>query len=292
MTIFRVQHQKNYTVVNNHICKDNRLSYKAKGIWLYAFSRPDDWTFIIEDLINQSTDGRDSVRTGLKELENAGYLTRSRLRDEKGQLSDAEWIFFELPQKEELKESLPKTENPTQDNLTQENHPLPNTELLRSKENNNSGGCSFEEKEKRDLFKETSISQDVIKRSLPFSLKAIALALECLKYGKYEDCNAFFWSALSLEWQPTYPKDVKQAQESNKEDSERDYFKNIIHQLYDKYHLKMKEGYELRKSIDGNILFKNKIKNTMFPIEFNERGMNDFHFVIDNFTIKSGETSN
>ena len=71
MTIYRVQHQKNYTCVNNFICKDNRISWKAKGIWLYAFSRPDDWEFHLNDLINHSTDGRDSVRVGLKELEDA-----------------------------------------------------------------------------------------------------------------------------------------------------------------------------------------------------------------------------
>lgn len=77
--ICRTIHNKNYTIVNNTICKDNRLSWKAKGIWLYAFSRPDDWTFHIEDLIKQSTDGKDAVRSGLQELQKCGYLKRERI---------------------------------------------------------------------------------------------------------------------------------------------------------------------------------------------------------------------
>lgn len=110
MTIFRVEHKKNYTVINNFICTDNRLSWKAKGIWLYAFSRPDDWEFHIDDLLKQSCDGRDSLRSGLNELEKFGYLVRIQKR-ENGQFSNAEWIFLEMPS--ELKKCLPLTENPS-----------------------------------------------------------------------------------------------------------------------------------------------------------------------------------
>jgi hypothetical protein len=97
MTLFRVQHARNYTVINNTICRDKRISWKAKGIWLYAFSRPDDWKFHINDLINQSTDGKEAVRSGLKELEDAGYLRREMLKDEEGRYSELEWTFHETP---------------------------------------------------------------------------------------------------------------------------------------------------------------------------------------------------
>jgi|HubBroStandDraft_4_1064222.scaffolds.fasta_scaffold16069_3 hypothetical protein len=123
MTLFRVEHKKNYTIINNHICKDDRLSWKAKGIWLYAFSRPDDWEFNIQDLINQSTDGRESVRAGLKELEEHGYLTRVQHR-ENGHYSKAEWQFHEVPTLE-FKKLVPQTGFPTTANMVTENNPLP-----------------------------------------------------------------------------------------------------------------------------------------------------------------------
>jgi hypothetical protein len=114
MPLIRVEHRKNYTVINNHICNDPNLSWKAKGIFLYAFSRMDDWEFNTEDLVNRATDGKDSVSAGLRELEKAGYLRRSRIRNEDGTFArKGIWTFYETP--EDLKESLPQPENPDQE---------------------------------------------------------------------------------------------------------------------------------------------------------------------------------
>ena len=95
MTIFRTKHERNYTCVNNFICTDKRLSCKAKGIWLYAFSRPDDWTFHLNDIINQCADGRDSIRAGIKELEDFGYLVESKL-EKTGNFLKAITFFMKL----------------------------------------------------------------------------------------------------------------------------------------------------------------------------------------------------
>lgn len=119
MSIYRVVHNRDnpYTVVNTTIVTDNRLSWKAKGIWLYAFSRPNDWQFHENDLINRSADARHSVRSGLKELEQVGYLYRKQIRDEKGRLGDSDWIFFETPKtKEEIEKMFPSSENPSTEN--------------------------------------------------------------------------------------------------------------------------------------------------------------------------------
>lgn len=128
MTIFRTEHKRNYTVVNNFIVTDKRLSWKAKAIWLYAFSRPDDWEFHLNDLVNQSTDGRDSVKAGLKELEKAGYLCRCQKRKD-GAFSNAEWVFYEMP---ESKLIITKTENPSTGKPLTGNPPLLSTEELPS----------------------------------------------------------------------------------------------------------------------------------------------------------------
>jgi len=140
MTLFRTEHNKNYTIINNTICKDARISWKAKGIWLYAFSRPDDWQFYFKDIVNQSTDGPDAVRSGLKELEQFGYLQRSRKRDKEGKMAEAVWVFYELPQLIEnpsTGEFEPIGENPTLDNPVLDNPTLPNTEAIPITESNN-----------------------------------------------------------------------------------------------------------------------------------------------------------
>lgn len=131
MTFFRVEHNKNYTVVNNTICNDTRLSWKAKGLWLYAFSRPNDWKFHLSHLIDQATDGRDAVKAGLRELENCGYLVREKTRKE-GKFSKADWVFYETPQ--ELKKCSPRTGFPSPVFPSPENPPLTSTEEQPSTE--------------------------------------------------------------------------------------------------------------------------------------------------------------
>ena len=139
MTIIRAVHSKDnpYVVLNKTCATDNRLSWKAKGIYFYAFSRPDDWQFYQNDLIKQSTDGRESVRSGLKELEENGYLHRYQNRAN-GRYGNAEYVFFETPvTPEELKKLIPQTENPPTDVKASANPPLLNKEEELSKEDNN-----------------------------------------------------------------------------------------------------------------------------------------------------------
>jgi hypothetical protein len=67
---------KNLSTIDPDICKDSRLSWTAKGIWLYAFSVEEGSAFQIKHLIKASTDDKASVIAGLLELEACGYLLR------------------------------------------------------------------------------------------------------------------------------------------------------------------------------------------------------------------------
>ncbi|NJR71011.1 MAG: hypothetical protein HC771_22020 [Synechococcales cyanobacterium CRU_2_2] len=84
MTIHRAHKVKGYSIVCNEAALDPLLSWKAKGILWYLLTKPDGWQCKTSDLINQSTDGRDSVVAGLKELEQQRYLVRWRENDKKG----------------------------------------------------------------------------------------------------------------------------------------------------------------------------------------------------------------
>lgn len=101
-TIIRVEKNKKnpYVMIDKRFFEDERLSWKAKGLLGYLLSRPDNWKVKIYDLINRSTDGRDSVYSGLKELEKFGYLENSPIRDEKGKIVYWEKIVHEYPHPE------------------------------------------------------------------------------------------------------------------------------------------------------------------------------------------------
>lgn len=73
-----------FGVVPNNVLNDDRLSFKAKGLFAYIQSKPSGWDFNGRRVAKDSKDGYKSVYAGLKELEDAGYLTRKRCKDEKG----------------------------------------------------------------------------------------------------------------------------------------------------------------------------------------------------------------
>ena len=81
-TIYRVVKSANnpYVMIDRRPIENPILSFKAKGILSYLLSRPDGWEVSVSDLINKATDGEDSVRSGLGELERAGHLKRTRTR--------------------------------------------------------------------------------------------------------------------------------------------------------------------------------------------------------------------
>lgn len=99
MSVVRVVRAKQYTVISNSPLQDARLSLKARGLLAYCFSLPPDWKYSVEGLVKSiGSDGRDAIRSALKELENCGYLIRRRLHDEKGKLRDTEYIIYETAQ--------------------------------------------------------------------------------------------------------------------------------------------------------------------------------------------------
>lgn len=112
--IIRTSKRENPFVMIDHRPINNpELSWQAKGLLCYLLSKPDNWTVIIADLEQRATNGRDSVKSIMKELEQKGYLERTRVRDEvTGQFSHMETIVYEVPQEHLLN---PQTENPLVD---------------------------------------------------------------------------------------------------------------------------------------------------------------------------------
>lgn len=96
-TVFRVEHDKNFSIISNIHLRDKRLSAKAKGLLTIMLSLPSDWDMTLKGLVSLGSDGIDSVRSGIKELEENGYLVRHRGRNELGQLMTTEYTVYESP---------------------------------------------------------------------------------------------------------------------------------------------------------------------------------------------------
>ncbi|PFV86282.1 DnaD domain protein [Bacillus thuringiensis] len=136
MGIFRVKKDNNYSVINNTGLKDKRLSWKAKGILAYILTLPDDWVFYREELSQHAKDGINSLRSGMQELKEYGYIQRFPIRDEKNKIVRWETIIYEIPMDDFPPVETPPAGNPVAGNLPVENHKLLNTNIQSTKELN------------------------------------------------------------------------------------------------------------------------------------------------------------
>lgn len=87
-----------FTVVSRVPIEDAHLTWKARGILIYLLSKPDGWDVSVAHLVQEAPDGKAAVMSALAELEEAGYLRRSRSeRDERGQFAHRESVVYEEP---------------------------------------------------------------------------------------------------------------------------------------------------------------------------------------------------
>ena len=144
----------NFTTIPNELIEDKEISLKAKGIYCIIANKHDGWEFIEECLVAESTDGRESFRTGVRELTQRGWLIRTQTRSEKNKFARSNYFLAqvrgELPTEsndensDDVKpadgkpvdensvggkivdeKSTPTNNNITKNNLTKNNQPPP-----------------------------------------------------------------------------------------------------------------------------------------------------------------------
>ncbi len=108
-----------YTKVGNRIFNDKSLSLKAIGIYCLLWSLPDSWRFSVSGLSTLVRDNPASVKTGIKELEKAGYLKVVQSR-KGGKYSNNDCLIFESPLCDFPSAVKPLTEKPSAENRQQE----------------------------------------------------------------------------------------------------------------------------------------------------------------------------
>ena len=145
MSVFRVERTHDYTVMSNHHLKNRALSLKAKGLLSLVLSLPDDWDYTLQGLAHISLEKVVAIRKAIIELENEGYITRTRERDEQGRLRGTEYIIGEQPISEKPALEKPMLENPILDKPTQAKPTLENPTQLNKKIYNKNKSSMYEE---------------------------------------------------------------------------------------------------------------------------------------------------
>lgn len=98
--IVRRKAKANFTIISNELCVDTRLSWKALGLLIYLLHLPPDFKLHLYNLakLRPGLNGRNSTRSGLRELEGLGYVTISRERNEQGRYARTVWYVTDEPE--------------------------------------------------------------------------------------------------------------------------------------------------------------------------------------------------
>ena len=121
MAVFRINKNKDYTIMGKYHLREKNMSLKAKGLLSVMLSLPDDWDYSVEGLVSICEESKTSIQAILKELEDNKYLVRKRLQNDKGQFI-YEYNIYEKPYTEEPWMDYPCTDYPCTENKPQLNN--------------------------------------------------------------------------------------------------------------------------------------------------------------------------
>lgn len=117
MPIQRGRHSwdDNFTIISNDWLRDERLTFKARGLLAYIESHHVKWEINVGWLVAHSVEGKEAIRSAIAELELYGYLRREQ-ENVGGRFGEVTYITQE-----------PVTDLPLAENPLAENPPLKKT---------------------------------------------------------------------------------------------------------------------------------------------------------------------
>ena len=149
MAKITINKKTNYTTIDNNIFKNKNLSLKARGLLTTMLSLPNEWDYTVNGLCTILKDGKSSIQSALRELEENGYLVRVQTKDKSGKFSSADYTLYEIPLGEKPLTENPSTDKPSAGNLSQlNNNKLNKNKEITKEENTNIN--AFNSKELKD----------------------------------------------------------------------------------------------------------------------------------------------
>ena len=180
--VFKVEKNKNYTVMSNYHLRDKNLSFKAKGLLSFMLSLPDDWDYSMNGLCKVSKESKKAIRSILNELKENGYLVIEQVRGDKGYYK-YNYIIYEHPIIVETEGNNPDTQKGYADVDTQINSEKISSKELLNKTNKINKSIDEEESPKVDSFFDLnnhhSLTKDLVKRKY--------LEPDDVELGKYDN---------------------------------------------------------------------------------------------------------
>ena len=180
-----------YTIVSNGLLSDPELSLKAKGLYAYLLSKPDEWIFHLSVMKKELKESRDSIYSALRELIERNYLKRYQINN--GSFGGTIYEFVENP----------CTENP----CTENTHDNNTNQTKKDKTKTNIDLSFLENSVMKEVFENYLSFRDEIKKPYT-SQKSVVAAfnkLQRLSGGVLETAEAIVNQSIENQWQGLFP---------------------------------------------------------------------------------------
>ena len=92
----KLEHNRGFTQLDNELIRNPELGSMEKVVLGIGLSVADGWKYNVNGLTHYCKEGPDAVKAALRGLEEKGYVTRKRVR-ENGRFLKMEYHFFENP---------------------------------------------------------------------------------------------------------------------------------------------------------------------------------------------------
>jgi len=86
-----------YATIPNNLLNNQSISLKAKGLFAFIQSKPDNWDFSKERIAKQLKEGLTSIKSAIKELKENGYLETIPSRNKKGEFIGYDYLINDNP---------------------------------------------------------------------------------------------------------------------------------------------------------------------------------------------------
>lgn len=228
-SVFKCGRRKGFTTVYRDVAQDERLSLKARGLFLLMQSLPDDWNYTVAGLAKKAGVGKDQIRSGLKELLDVGYLVKEQTHNEAGKFAGNVYILQEEapplsgnPTTENPSTVFPLTENPTEHNKDKKNkekkNPLPPVEVYDAID-----AYIGDDPEYREAFEGFLANRTAMKKPVR-TARAINTIINRLRKVNHRETEiAMLDKATESNWLTVYAlKEDELPQQGNRESEDRD----------------------------------------------------------------------
>lgn len=119
-----VKKEKDYVQIQNAVFSNNNISLKVKGILALMLSLPDSRDFRIEGIASKCKESKHSISTAVNELQEAGYISRRKVRGSDGRIQKMKYEVFEVPGETDVYNEEPSEDEPYAEKYTKQRHIL------------------------------------------------------------------------------------------------------------------------------------------------------------------------